>query len=1558
MFMRKWFIAILTLLPLVLLADLSLELQIPAWQPESRETANVQPLLMQPGNPALPFYPVRVLIPMGEKVAGVEVVLENNYLLREQISLDYVRNPQPASQAGPDLTEKNPAVWNRDAFYPSAEFEYLGTQMWKGYQIALLNVYPWRYNPVSQKLESAARVRVNVFTQRDEDLRLSQGQRVLKTPEAVSELGLFVVNPEQSMSYEHMDGHLPATRYIDPNNPKKLIIITSQDRVDWFTAYAQWKTSQGILTGVFTMESILTDYAGVDNPAKVRSFIEDAYLTWLVSDHPLEYVILAGDDEIVPIRGMYVNAEGTIDDWIPSDLYYGCLDGNWNADGDGLWGEYPVDQPDLYPEVLIGRFPAELQSEFQHIMDKTIYYTDNNTASNGIAIMFGEQLNNSPVTWGGDYKDEVADFIPVEYDIETYYERDGTYSASVVVNEINSGAAIMNHMGHANYYILLGQSNSTVEALTNTEYGFLYSQGCYPAAFDQGTSGNDESIAEHFVTTSGGLYAFIGNTRYGWYMPGSTDGPSQYFDRQFFNGMFQQNLPQLGKAMEYSLLQNANSAMQSSVMLWCYYEIVLFGDPSVSVKPPDPTLPTCIINAPADGSVHDLNSTIAVSVTAADSDGTITGVAFYINDVLQYTDAASPYSWDWNTAGYSGGAYSIKVIATDNDNKTATRAVSVYLLEPPDEGFETGNFSLFAWDNSSTVPWTVQSSEMFSGTYAAKSGAIGDLDSTVVSLNINVTTAGDLSFWKQVSSESGWDYLRFYIDGVKQDQWAGSVAWSWDSYPLATGSHTLRWTYYKDGSVSNGSDCAWLDHIIFPPLGAYYAPPTNLAAVPGNAVVSLSWQAPGGGTATGYKIYRDSSLLASTTQLAYSDAGVVNETTYSYYVTALYGTEESGPSNTVQATPSANPTIQIGAGTATGQNLPVEPWYGYTYSQSIYLQPEVNIPGAITKLQWQYNGNSAWTDAIAVYMGHTSLASFASTSSWIPLSGLTQVYSGNLAVPAAPGWVELTLDPPFVYNNADNLVIAVDENTSGYHLSGDEFYCTAVAGTRSIVFYDDYTNPDPASPPTSGTFLYTKSYAPNLKLTLQPGASGAYISVNPAALDYGDVVVGQTEVRQFSVKNTGNDDLDGTITTPTGYTVALAARSDQAVTRASAATRNTLGFSIAPGNTNLYDLTFAPAAAAGYNGDVVISSDALNYPTFNLTVAGAGYIPPTISIDDHSMYASLLIDEEGTDDFTITNSGTQSLTYSLEVAELRYYGQGDAFAARPENSGRSIAGSTLTLDAADYVPGSTVDWTFTVYNASTDNEWLEDIYVTFPAGVTVNSATNFTIAGETRYLAPDQTSGSGITINWYDAAGGFYGVIYPDETATATVNVTIGSGVSGSISLPYQIDGDIWGSEPHTLTGTLTLPQSIDPIDWLEVLPPNGSVPATQSENVTVYFSAIGKLPGTYEAVITVNSNDPVTPADEVTVTMVVNGILELDAPVVTISGITGGVRLDWAAVENATAYEIYSSTEPYSAFALLGSTSDLYYEITDVIAREFFYVTAVNEPARAVSKPSTILNK
>jgi hypothetical protein len=175
--------------------------------------------------------------------------------------------------------------------------------------------------------------------------------------------------------------------------------------------------------------------------------------------------------------------------------------------------------------------------------------------------------------------------------------------------------------------------------------------------------------------------------------------------------------------------------------------------------------------------------------------------------------------------------------------------------------------------------------------------------------------------------------------------------------------------------------------------------------------------------------------------------------------------------------------VPIGNGTNESQNAPFEPFYGYTYSQTIYLASEINANGNITGLQWYYSGTTALPNSqdLTIYLGHTTKTSFAGSSDWEPVSGLTAVYTGGIPV-NGPGWVTITFTTPFAYNGTDNLLIAVDENMASYDGSSDDFYNTAVSAPRTIYFYNDSTNPDPAAPPTSGFTLGTASFIPNIIL--------------------------------------------------------------------------------------------------------------------------------------------------------------------------------------------------------------------------------------------------------------------------------------------------------------------------------------------------------------------------------------------------------------------------------------------------------------------------------------------
>lgn len=134
------------------------------------------------------------------------------------------------------------------------------------------------------------------------------------------------------------------------------------------------------------------------------------------------------------------------------------------------------------------------------------------------------------------------------------------------------------------------------------------------------------------------------------------------------------------------------------------------------------------------------------------------------------------------------------------------------------EDFETGDFSQYEWTNGGNQPWQIVTAAPYSGSYAAKSGTISHNQSSQLILQYETGSNDTISFYYKVSSESSYDYLRFFIDNVKVGEWSGSIAWSKASYPVTAGMRTFKWEYMKDGSVSSGDDCAWIDDVVFPPM--------------------------------------------------------------------------------------------------------------------------------------------------------------------------------------------------------------------------------------------------------------------------------------------------------------------------------------------------------------------------------------------------------------------------------------------------------------------------------------------------------------------------------------------------------------------------------------------------------------------------------------------------------------------------------------------------------------------------------------------------------------------
>ncbi len=131
------------------------------------------------------------------------------------------------------------------------------------------------------------------------------------------------------------------------------------------------------------------------------------------------------------------------------------------------------------------------------------------------------------------------------------------------------------------------------------------------------------------------------------------------------------------------------------------------------------------------------------------------------------------------------------------------------------DGFETGNLLALPWTTDSNRPWTVESETASAGGYAARSGLISDDQSSSLVLAFS-NPSGVGSFDFRVSSEAGWDFLEFYLNGVRLQRWSGETSWQNYQFPVSAGVNRFEWRYRKDANFSSGLDAAFIDNLYLP----------------------------------------------------------------------------------------------------------------------------------------------------------------------------------------------------------------------------------------------------------------------------------------------------------------------------------------------------------------------------------------------------------------------------------------------------------------------------------------------------------------------------------------------------------------------------------------------------------------------------------------------------------------------------------------------------------------------------------------------------------------------
>jgi M6 family metalloprotease-like protein len=156
-------------------------------------------------------------------------------------------------------------------------------------------------------------------------------------------------------------------------------------------------------------------------------------------------------------------------------------------------------------------------------------------------------------------------------------------------------------------------------------------------------------------------------------------------------------------------------------------------------------------------------------------------------------------------------------LSATNGFGTGTAVLAIDIMDIPTLG-EALDAPALTWTTGGTSVWAGQRTVTHDTVDAAVSGVIDHSQQSWV--ETSVAGPGTLTFWWQVSSESGYDYLSFLLDGAATGgapAISGTVGWTQQTVAIPSGTHTLRWRYSKDGSVVAGSDAGWVDQVVYVP---------------------------------------------------------------------------------------------------------------------------------------------------------------------------------------------------------------------------------------------------------------------------------------------------------------------------------------------------------------------------------------------------------------------------------------------------------------------------------------------------------------------------------------------------------------------------------------------------------------------------------------------------------------------------------------------------------------------------------------------------------------------
>ena len=545
-------------------------------------------VLKRPGHPQLPVEQMVIAAPEGMRLAKL------NWEVQSWDRLPWSGKVDPAAPG----RDKAAAPEDPDAYgsavYPSQPVAHTSGGYMRGRRMEHISLMPVRYFPEQGFVEVASSLSVTPVFVEDREERLTPRPTPWETDNGFARTRALYsreMRPERQYRPAANGGEPFSPRFIpsEDGSPVRYLIITDDPMASSFQRLAEWKTALGIPAVVRTVSWIESTYPqGVDAAEDIRSFLQRAVQDWGV-----EYVLLGGDIDNVPIR--YAKSLFAGGELIPTDLYYTCLDGNWNTDGDAFFGEgifSQGDNVDLYPDVWVGRAPVRDSVEAARFVSKSMTYES--------AVPLGGSFSESMMTWAemltpqnwtqgdtvlfdGAQLAEVANgFVPVNMTNNRMYENYIPYGVNPLyiqdaINEFNSGYNLTLHVGHGfTNTMSMGIGGATIgnadaDAFHNgSRQGVIYAINCTSSALDF------DCIAEHLIRNpTGGAVGSVGSTRLDFPETG------QGYQSEFFDLLLQQGVTRMGEASALQKFPYIGSSIYEGEHRWTQMTLIYFGDPSL-----------------------------------------------------------------------------------------------------------------------------------------------------------------------------------------------------------------------------------------------------------------------------------------------------------------------------------------------------------------------------------------------------------------------------------------------------------------------------------------------------------------------------------------------------------------------------------------------------------------------------------------------------------------------------------------------------------------------------------------------------------------------------------------------------------------------------------------------------------------------------------------------------------------------------------------------------------------------------------------------------------------